>query len=347
MKDIDFQVLGSFGIIKLMRPQALNALTHKMILSMEKKLIEWRNNQSVTGVMIEADGNRAFCAGGDITELYEAGLNGDFNFGKRFWADEYRLNSIIACYPKPYIVFMQGYTMGGGVGISCHGSHRIVGKSSKVAMPEVSIGLVPDVGGSFLLSNAPENIGTFLATTGYQMNAADAIYSGFADYFIPENEWPSLRDAIIYSSDLKIIDKYTTGQPHSRLNQLSPQIGWIVDENQKKTEFLKKIGSVPDLKPELDRFQKASPIAIAATFQILQNPLVGLSVNNALEIEFRYTSRAQQFSDFQEGVRAMVIDKDRKPIWKHKNLEAVTQFEVNKLLAPLSKIDTQLLKLKG
>ena len=149
--DINLRVKGKAGRITLQRPQALNAMTYEMCLAIEKTLIEWKRDPKVELIIIDAQGDKAFCSGGDISDLYEEGRKKNYSYGKKFWDDEYRLNALIAKYPKPYIAFMQGFTMGGGVGISCHGSHRIVCETSKIAMPECSIGLIPDVGGSLLL----------------------------------------------------------------------------------------------------------------------------------------------------------------------------------------------------
>ena len=172
-KDIFIRKSGYIGHITLNRPDVLNSLTYSMILSIEKALIEWETDENIALIIIDAEGDRAFCAGGDIQILYENGFKKNFSYGQKFWADEYRLNEKIANYKKPFIAFMQGFTMGGGVGVSCHGSHRVVGETSKIAMPECSIGLVPDVGGSFLLAKLPGNIGTFLGVTGKRMKASD------------------------------------------------------------------------------------------------------------------------------------------------------------------------------
>ena len=207
MSDISLRIQGKAGRITLQRPEALNAVTYDMCLAIEKALIDWKNDPTVKLVIIDALGDKAFCSGGDISDLYEAGLNKNYRYGKKFWADEYRLNALIANYHKPYISFMQGYTMGGGVGISCHGSHRIVCETTKIAMPECSIGLVPDVGGSLLLSKAPGNIGYFLGLTGTQMSASDAIFAGFADIYIPRDTWPDLIKKLERSGDCSILDK--------------------------------------------------------------------------------------------------------------------------------------------
>jgi len=155
MSDILIRQDGHAGRITLNRPEALNAMTYDMAHAIEHALDAWRDDPSVALVIIDALGDKAFCAGGDIQDLYAQGQRGNFAYGEQFWADEYRLNAKIFEYPKPYIAFMQGFTMGGGVGISCHGSHRIVGESSQIAMPECGIGLVPDVGGSLMLALAP------------------------------------------------------------------------------------------------------------------------------------------------------------------------------------------------
>ena len=153
--DILIRRQGRAGRITLNRPKALNALTYGMCLEIDRALRAWADDPEVACVVIDAVGERAFCAGGDIQVMYETGTAGDYAYGRRFWADEYRMNAQIAEYPKPYIALMQGFTMGGGVGVACHGSHRIVGRSSRIAMPECAIGLVPDVGGSALLARAP------------------------------------------------------------------------------------------------------------------------------------------------------------------------------------------------
>ncbi|MEL6934382.1 MAG: 3-hydroxyisobutyryl-CoA hydrolase, partial [Pseudomonadota bacterium] len=172
---------GTVGHITLTRPKAMNALTHGMALLIEKALDDWAFDPSIEYVLIDAEGDRAFCAGGDLLSLYQAGQAGDFACAADFWRDEYRLNHKIATYPKPYVALMHGVVMGGGVGISAHGSHRIVTDNTMIAMPECSVGLIPDVGGSLILANAPGHVGTYLGLTGERMGPGDAIFAGFAD----------------------------------------------------------------------------------------------------------------------------------------------------------------------
>ncbi|MEX0310610.1 MAG: enoyl-CoA hydratase/isomerase family protein, partial [Tateyamaria sp.] len=176
MTDISIRITGHAGRITLQRPEALNAMTYEMCLAIEAAMDAWATDDAVKVVVLDAEGDRAFCSGGDIAELYETGTKGDYAYGQTFWADEYRLNHKIFHYPKPVVSFLQGFTMGGGVGIGCHGSHRVVGDSSQIAMPECGIGLIPDVGGSLMLALAPGRLGEYLGTTAARMNASDAIY---------------------------------------------------------------------------------------------------------------------------------------------------------------------------
>jgi enoyl-CoA hydratase len=189
---IRIRKIGRIGQITLQRPEALNAVTYEMVLAIEAALDDWRDDDEVACVLIDAEGHKAFSAGGDLQFMYDTASKGDFDAGRTFWRDEYRLNAKIAAFPKPYVALCQGFTMGGGVGVSLHGSHRVVGESSRIAMPECAVGLVPDVGGTLLLARAPGRLGEYLGVTGYRMNASDAILAGFADYFIPEAEWPGL-----------------------------------------------------------------------------------------------------------------------------------------------------------
>src|SRR6056297_2638543 len=177
---------GRAGRITLTRPKAMNALSYDMCLAIEDALDNWATDDSVDLLMIDAEGDRAFCAGGDIQKLYQTGRAGDFAYGRRFWRDEYRMNARLAEYPKPVVSLMQGFTMGGGVGVGCHDSHRVVGASTRIAMPECGIGLIPDVGGTRLLANAPGRLGEFIGLTGHRLGPGDAIVAGFADHYLPE-----------------------------------------------------------------------------------------------------------------------------------------------------------------
>ena len=321
-EDIFIRKSGYVGHITLNRPEVLNSLTYSMILSIEKALIEWETDVSIALVIIDAKGDRAFCAGGDIQILYENGFNKNFAYGQKFWADEYRLNEKIANYKKPFVAFMQGFTMGGGVGVSCHGSHRVVGETSKIAMPECSIGLVPDVGGSFLLAQLPGNIGTFLGVTGKRMKASDAIYCGFADYFIPETKWEDLKEKLFDTGNIDWIKKFQGSTEVSEIENSFSQISEaMVDVSTKNIESRLQH---PFFEKDLSALRFNSPISVAYTILMLKMEKVRNNISDALDAEYSFTARSQEFGDFQEGIRAAVIDKDRKPLWKNKNLEEVS-----------------------
>ena len=321
-EDIFIRKSGYVGHITLNRPEVLNSLTYSMILSIEKALIEWETDVSIALVIIDAKGYRAFCAGGDIQILYENGFNKNFAYGQKFWADEYRLNEKIANYKKPFVAFMQGFTMGGGVGVSCHGSHRVVGETSKIAMPECSIGLVPDVGGSFLLAKLPGNIGTFLGVTGKRMKASDAIYCGFADYFIPETKWEDLKVKLVETGNIDWIKKFHHSTEASEIENSFSQISEaMVDVSTKNIESRLQH---PFFEKDLSALRFNSPISVAYTISMLKMEKVRTNISDALDAEYSFTARSQEFGDFQEGIRAAVIDKDRAPLWKNKNLIEVS-----------------------
>ena len=322
-EDIFIRKSGYIGHITLNRPDVLNSLTYSMILSIEKALIEWETDENIALIIIDAEGDRAFCAGGDIQILYENGFKKNFAYGKKFWADEYRLNERIANYKKPFVAFMQGFTMGGGVGVSCHGSHRIVGETSKIAMPECSIGLVPDVGGSFLLAKLPGNMGIFLGVTGKRMKASDAIYCGFADYFIPETKWKDLKKKLIETGNIDWIKKFHERTEISAIENSFSQISEaMVDVSTKNIESRLKH---PFFEKDLSALRFNSPISVAYTIIMLKMEKVRNNISDALDAEYSFTARSQEFGDFQEGIRAAVIDKDRNPLWKHKSLADVSE----------------------
>ena len=321
-EDIFIRKSGYIGHITLNRPDVLNSLTYSMILSIEKALVAWETDESIALVVIDAKGDRAFCAGGDIQILYENGFNKNFAYGQKFWADEYRLNEKIANYKKPFVAFMQGFTMGGGVGVSCHGSHRIVGETSKIAMPECSIGLVPDVGGSFLLAKLPGNIGTFLGVTGKRMKASDAIYCGFADYFIPETKWKDLKEKLVNTGNIDWIEKFHESTATSEIENSFSQISEaMVDVSTQNIESRLKH---PFFEKDLSALRFNSPISVAYTILMLKMEKVRNNISDALDAEYSFTARSQEFGDFQEGIRAAVIDKDRTPLWKNKSLGEVS-----------------------
>ena len=335
MTDVIIRQNGSVGHITLNRPDALNALTYNMILKIEKALISWKQNEKIKVVLVDANGDKAFCSGGDVSDLYNNGTNGNFEFGKLFWSDEYRLNLLVSNYPKPYVVFMQGFTMGGGVGISCHGSHRIVGDSSIIAMPECSIGLVPDVGGSYLLTRKSKKLGIYLGISGQHMKADDAIFTDFADFNISEKYWNEIKLQLIKTGDTSILFEFQRKNLKSCLKE-NLQIIEKVFSQTKLNLIIQEMELDPFFSYSLKKIKKSSPLSVLTSFHMLQMPEISFSLKEALKIEYRVTSRAQEFADFQEGIRAMIIDKDKSPLWKYPNIDQVPIKKVFDLLEPLS-----------
>ncbi|CUH81688.1 putative enoyl-CoA hydratase echA8 [Tritonibacter multivorans] len=336
MSDIDIRVIGHAGRITLTRAGALNALTHDMCLAVDAALKAWRNDARVTCIVMDADGEKAFCAGGDIAELYARGTAGDFAHGQDFWRDEYRMNARISEYPKPVVSFLQGFTMGGGVGLGCHGSHRIVGAASRIAMPEVGIGLVPDVGGSHILATAPGLLGDYLGLTGFRMGPGDAILAGFADHYIPEAQWPALISALEETGDVSALAGATIPAPDGKLPALADSITahFASDDLEAITASL-RADPGDFATATLASLSEKSPLAMAATLAILRDlRRTDGDLRAALKLEYRFTYRAQEQADFLEGIRALIIDKDKAPRWKHAGVP-VPKAEVDALLAPL------------
>ncbi|KEJ90238.1 enoyl-CoA hydratase/isomerase family protein [Sulfitobacter donghicola] len=338
MSDIQIRIVGRAGRITLTRPKALNAMTYEMCLAIEDALDTWRNNDEVHVIVMDAQGDRAFCSGGDIAELYETGTKGDYAYGQKFWADEYRLNNKIFTYPKPVVSFLQGFTMGGGVGIGCHGSHRIVGETSQIAMPEVGIGLVPDVGGSLMLALAPGRLGEYLGITASRMNADDAIYAGFADSYIPQSMWINLISALEETGDVAQLEPHIKPAPEGTLRQHQEQIDRLF--TGEALEDIRRMLADDDSEftaKTLKAMGRNAPLSMAATVEMihrLRGP--SLSLEKALDLEYRFTSRASEHGDFLEGIRAAIIDKDRNPSWQYATGD-VPIAAVAKMLAPLGK----------
>ena len=336
MSDIDIRKKGRAGRITLTRARALNAMTYEMCLAIERAFDDWREDSEVEVVILDAEGERAFCSGGDIAELYATGTKGDYAYGRKFWADEYRLNHKIFSYPKPVVSFLQGFTMGGGVGIGCHGTHRIVGETSQIAMPECGIGLVPDVGGSLLLALAPGRLGEYLGLTTARMGPADAIHAGFADMFIPEQKWPQLIDTLARSGDTAVLDPAVEDAPAGTLKEAQTQIDALFAgealENIRRTLAAEDSDLAQDAAKKMSR---NSPLSMACTIEILHR-LRGPSatMEKALDLEYRFTYRAMEDGDFLEGIRAAIIDKDRNPQWQFADRDVPTA-AVAKMLQPL------------
>lgn len=339
MSDISVRVEGVAGRITLTRPKALNAVTYQMVTAIHAALESWRDDAKVTRIIIDAEGEKAFSAGGDIAELYETGLRGDYAFGQTFWRDEYRMNAALHDYPKPVISFLQGFTMGGGMGVGCHGSHRIVGESSQVAMPECGIGLVPDVGGSMILANAPGASGAYLGLTGARMGAADAIYAGFADSYIPEVKWSELIMALENGADLSVLETAEEPAPDGQLKQHKDEIDAIF-RGKTLPETITKLASSDTgfAAATLKAVLRGAPLSMSATLLMMDELKGCTDIREALALEYRFTARAMEHGDFLEGIRAAIIDKDRKPRWKHA-ADTIDQSVAEAMLAPLGALE--------
>ena len=326
--------VGHLARITLNRPRALNALTRPMVRMIDEALTEWERDDSVAAVIISGAGERGLCAGGDIRVIYEdARTGGGESF--LFWRDEYRLNARIARYPKPYVALMEGIVMGGGVGVSAHGDVRIVTERSAVAMPETGIGLVPDVGGTYLLSRAPGELGTHLALTGRSVGAADAQLCGLADHFVPADRLPPLRTELAHGDVRETVRRYESIAPEGRL---AADREWIdacyaADSVEEIVNGLLGHGH-PAAKEAAETILTRSPTALKATLASLRRARRLTTLEEVLDQEFRASCAALATPDLPEGVRAQVIDKDRTPHWSPRELGQVTDADVARFFAP-------------
>ncbi|SFG10444.1 Enoyl-CoA hydratase/carnithine racemase [Palleronia marisminoris] len=338
MPEIHIRKEGMVGRVTLSRPEALNALTWAMCLEIARALDDWAEDPQVALVILDAEGTKAFCAGGDIAEMYRSGIEGDYDYGRSFWRDEYRMNARLAEYPKPIVSFLHGFVMGGGVGLGGHCSHRIVGESARIAMPECSIGFVPDVGGTYRLAQAPGRLGEYLGLTAARMEPGDALYAGFADHFVPEAEWPALKDALIASGDAGAVAEAARAAPHGKLVDWQTQIDLFFGGKELAdiVRALRADGSdfARETRAALER---NAPLSMAVTLKMIRR-LRGpsLTIRDALELEYRVSYRIMEHGDFLEGIRAAIIDKDRQPKWRHASME-VPEADVDHMLAPLAR----------
>ncbi|MDP3340099.1 enoyl-CoA hydratase/isomerase family protein [Frigidibacter sp.] len=335
-EDLHIRTEGRAGRITLTRPKALNALSHPMALALEAAIDLWREDPAVDLVILDAEGERAFCAGGDIADVYRAGKAGDDTAGRDFWRDEYRMNAKLAEYPKPIIALMQGFVMGGGVGIGCHVSHRVVGDTTQMSMPECGIGLIPDVGGTLLLARAPGQLGRLLGLTGTRMGAGDAIHAGFADHYLPEAEWPALIAELCATGDPGRVAARALMAPASPLAEAAAGIDAAFSDTD-IAQIVDRLEQHPE--PWASDARKAilrnSPLSMGCTLDLLGALSPTDGIREALTNEFRFTYHAVAQTDFLEGVRAQIIDKDRTPRWRHAGTLTVPAEERQALLAPL------------
>ncbi len=313
---------GSVGHLTLDRPEAINALDLGMIETLGAALDEWEHDPDILVVMLDGSGERGLCAGGDVRGLYEqivAGRPGDTAL---FFRAEYALNARIAEYPKPIVVIADGITMGGGIGLAGHAAVRVVTERSKLAMPETRIGFTPDVGGTWLLGRAPGRIGEYLALTGASMDAADAIYAGFADHVVPSERLGDLHDALITRADphtpTELVLLFDETASPSRLEQAR---GWVDDAFAAETvaEIIERLRARPedDAAKAADTLASLSPTALAVTLAAVRRARELPDLRAALTQEYGLVMWfAMTQPDLVEGIRAQLVDKDRSPSWR-------------------------------
>lgn len=341
-EDILFERRGAAGLVTLNRPKALNAVTHGMVLALRAQLEQWADDDAVTRVIVTGAGEKAFSAGGDIRALYDLGVAGRQDEALKFWADEYPLNALIKNYRKPYIALIDGIAMGGGIGVSVHGSHRVAGDRCSFAMPEVGIGFFPDVGATWFLPRMPGETGTYCALTGERFNAADSVASGIATHRVSSARFPDLVEALTgtVSVDAVLaafaepagegpimarkgtIDRLFAGDTvegilaalDEEARSTSADAAWAA-----KTTATIRTKSPTSLKLALAQVRRGS----------------GLDFATCMRAEFRIVSRIIHDRDFYEGVRAVIVDKDNAPRWNPAALADVSDAEIERHFAPL------------
>lgn len=346
--DILFGQQGAVGTVLLNRPQALNAFTLGMYRRFDPALRAWANDPAIRAVLIEGAGDRAFCAGGDVRAVYEAGMgiSGDSKFTSVFFAEEYRLLRFLHHYPKPYIAVIDGITMGGGAGVSVNGAYRVATEKTMFAMPETGIGLFPDVGATRFLNSCPGHIGRYLGLTGARLGAADALYCGLATHFVRRERVPALKEALAAIA-------WETGhervQVESLLGQCAADTGPAPIADLRAMidrcfagETIETILAALDAETE-DRAWAAEMRAILLTKSptslriTLRQLMLGrdMDLEDALRLEYRMTQHVMAAHDFYEGIRAVLIDKDQKPRWRPAALAEVDGLATESYFASL------------
>ncbi|ABQ35670.1 enoyl-CoA hydratase/isomerase [Bradyrhizobium sp. BTAi1] len=333
---------GSAGIIRLNRPKAINAMTLEMSMGIDAALDRFEADPAVAVVVLEGAGERGLCAGGDIRGLYESSkVNGDL--GKVFWRQEYIMNARIAAFGKPYIAYMDGLVMGGGVGLSAHGRHRIVTEKTRLAMPEVGLGFFPDVGGTWLLSRAPGELGAYFGLTGQTMNGPDAIHARFADAVVPTERWPALREvltkvrpgAVSLEID-QLIAGFATGETAGPVAAQQAKIdAWFAHDRMHDIFVALEADGSELALATLKTLKEKSPRGMVVTLKLLRLARKATSLQECLVREYRAALEVFRSDDFREGVRAAIIDKDRNPSWSPPNVDQVTPEMLERYLAEI------------
>jgi enoyl-CoA hydratase len=318
---------GRVGRIRLNRPKALNALDQPMIRALTAALQAWRDDPHIHAVVIEGTGDRAFCAGGDIRALRQHQLDNNRAPVDTFFTEEYALNRMIATYPKPYIALIDGICMGGGIGVSIYGAYRVATEHAMFAMPETAIGFFPDIGATFFLPRLPGELGTYLGLTGARIHGADAVHAGFATHFTPRAELHLLSQALAQDG-IAALARHAAPLPEWSLQDLRPSIDRIFAADS-VPEILHRLEAEKSdwARKTIEALRTVSPSALAWTLRILREG-AHRTLEQCLDAEFALTHTTMAHSDFIEGVRAMVVDKDRAPRWQPPRIEDVNPSDI-------------------
>ena len=329
------QIDNGVGLITLNRPKAINSLNQTMVDALSAVLTRWADDDAVRAVVLSGAGERGLCAGGDIVAVYHSARKDGVEV-RKFWRDEYLLNGQIGRFAKPYVSLMDGIVMGGGVGVSAHGSVRVVTETSKVAMPEVGIGFVPDVGGAFLLARAPGALGLYAALTGATFSGSDAIALGFADHYVPHSDLEAFTAAIVSDGTDSAVAAHAVEPPPSNL---VAQRDWI-DECFAGDTVADIVAALrgQDSEPAndaADLIASRSPTSLSVALQAVRRAAKLETLEDVLIQDYRVSSATARSHDLVEGIRAQIIDKDRNPQWSPASLAAVTAADVDAYFAPV------------
>ncbi len=329
------RVEGGAGLITLNRPKAINSLNQNMVDALSAVLTRWEADDAVRAVVLAGAGDRGLCAGGDVVAVYHSARKDGVEV-RKFWRDEYLLDGQIGRYPKPYVSLMDGIVMGGGVGVSAHGSVRVVTETSKMAMPEVGIGFVPDVGGAFLLSRAPGALGLYAALTGAPFSGSDSIAMGFADHYVPHDKLDEFTAAIVADGVESALAAHAIEPPPS---DLAAQRHWIDecfagDTVQDIMAALRghRTGPANDA---ADLIATRSPIAVSVALEAVRRAAKMETLEDVLVQDYRVSSASARSHDLVEGIRAQIIDKDRNPKWSPATLAEISAADVEAYFEPV------------
>jgi enoyl-CoA hydratase len=327
-------VRDGVATITLNRPRALNALTRDMVAVMARALAAWRRDPAIATIVLAGAGERGLCAGGDVRLLFEQAASRPAD-ALAFWRDEYRLIASVARLRRPYVALMHGIVMGGGVGLSAHGRHRVVCETSRVAMPEVGIGFPPDVGGTWLLARAPGELGTHAALTAAELTAGDAIGCGLADRYVPAARWGELRAALAGAPPARVLPAFAEAPPPGPLLR---ERAWIdaCYRGDRVEDILARLDACPEpgAAAAAQRIRRHSPTALKVTLRALREARRLTTLEAALRMEYRIMAASLGSADFREGIRAQLIDRDRAPRWQPARLTEVSAAAVASYFIP-------------